>query len=354
MGNLLTYSGLTTKIRAMESRFITDRQLEELASLSSVGEALEFLRAQPAYGELLSSADSDIHRSQLEKLLYLSRYRDFEKLYRFSGPGPRKFLNLYFSNFEISLLKRCLRNIAHPDRDASDLSMFQDFFSRHSGLDVGKLTQASSVAELTQALQGTLYYPLFAQLEEQENATVFDYEIQLDLCHFRWIWKIKNRFMNKEERRVLTQCFGTQLDMLNAQWIYRSKKYYHLPPDQIYPLLIPVNYRLKKDDISRLTEAGNTDEFFSVLSGTYYGSLPQTDIKARPDLEALYEQVMDRIHSMTARKDPYSAAVLNSYFYFKNLEIHRLITVVEGIRYGIPPAEIISYIIKNKKGGNRT
>ncbi len=354
MGNLLTYGGLAAKVRAMESRFITDRQLTELAGLSSVGEALEFIKSQPAYGDLLSSADSGIHRSQLEKLLYLSRYRDFEKLYRFSGPGPRKFLDLYFSNFEVSLLKRCLRNIAHPDKDASDLSMFQDFFARHSGLDVRKLTEASSVSELTQALKGTFYFSLFSSLEEQENPSVFDYEIQLDLCHFRWIWKIKDRFMNKAERRVLTQCFGTQLDMLNAQWIYRSKKYYRLAPDQIYPLLIPVNYRLKKEDIIRLTEAGTVDEFFSVLDETFYGALPQTDIKAQPDLEALYEQVMNRIHSMTARKDPYSAAILNSYFYFKNLEIHRLITAVEGIRYGVPAAEIVSYIIKNNKGGNQT
>ena len=39
MGNLLTYSGLATKVRAMESRFITDRQYQEVAALSTVGEA---------------------------------------------------------------------------------------------------------------------------------------------------------------------------------------------------------------------------------------------------------------------------------------------------------------------------
>ena len=58
MGNLLTYSGLTTKVRAMESRFFTERQYEELASLATVGEALEFIKSQPAYGEVLASADS--------------------------------------------------------------------------------------------------------------------------------------------------------------------------------------------------------------------------------------------------------------------------------------------------------
>ena len=69
MGNLLTYSGLTTKVRAMESRFLTKQQFSELAALSTVGEALDFIKSQPAYADLLAGADSTIHRSDLEKLL---------------------------------------------------------------------------------------------------------------------------------------------------------------------------------------------------------------------------------------------------------------------------------------------
>lgn len=352
MGNLLTYSGLTTKVRAMESRFLTKQQFSELAALSTVGEALDFIKSQPAYADLLAGADSTIHRSDLEKLLILSRYRDFEKLYRFSGPEPRKFLNLYISTFEISLLKRCLRNIAHPEEGSSDLSAFQDFFAAHSRLDVAKLTAASTVGELTAALADTPYYSLFSKLEEGEGVSLFDYEMQLDLHHFKWVWKIKDKFTNKDERNTLTQCFGSKLDLLNIQWIYRSKKYYHLEPADIYSLLIPVNYRLKQDEITKLAEAGNLDEFFTILAGTHYGALSRTDLRITPDLEALYEQVMNRIYSMTARKHPYSAAVLNSYFYFKNLEIHRLITAIECIRYGVDPTEILSYIIKDTKGGN--
>ena len=36
MGSLLSYSGLTTKIRAMQSRLLTDDQYRELAELKSV------------------------------------------------------------------------------------------------------------------------------------------------------------------------------------------------------------------------------------------------------------------------------------------------------------------------------
>ena len=49
--------------------------------------------------------------------------------------------------------------------------------------------------------------------------------------------------------------------MLNLQWIYRSKKYYHMTPADIYALLIPVHYRLSRREISALVEAGDEEEF---------------------------------------------------------------------------------------------
>ena len=38
---------------------------------------------------------------------------------------------------------------------------------------------------------------------------------------------------------------------------------------------------------------------------------------------------------MTRKSDPYSIAALNSYLYFKEKEIRRIITTLERIRYGV-------------------
>ena len=37
-------------------------------------------------------------------------------------------LSLYFSGFEIALLKRCLRSIAGPEKRPVKLELFQDFY----------------------------------------------------------------------------------------------------------------------------------------------------------------------------------------------------------------------------------
>ena len=55
MGSLLSYSGLTTKIRAMQSRLLTDDQYRELAELKSVPQAVAYLKQQPAYEAILDS-----------------------------------------------------------------------------------------------------------------------------------------------------------------------------------------------------------------------------------------------------------------------------------------------------------
>ena len=44
MGNVMTYSGLTTKVRAMQAKLLTHRDFENIANLRSVPEAIEYLK----------------------------------------------------------------------------------------------------------------------------------------------------------------------------------------------------------------------------------------------------------------------------------------------------------------------
>ena len=69
MGSLLSYSGLTTKIRAMQSRLLTDDQYRELAELKSVPQAVTYLKQQPAYEAILDSL-SEHGAAQISQSLF--------------------------------------------------------------------------------------------------------------------------------------------------------------------------------------------------------------------------------------------------------------------------------------------
>lgn len=348
MAGLLSYSGITTKVRAMESHLITDSQFKEMAALETVSQAVEYLRHQPAYGIIFSNLEGvELHRGAIEQRLILSQYQDFAKLYRFANLSQRKFLDLYFMHYEIDILKKCFRNSLGHRRTDIDLAVFQEFFEKHSNLDLVKMSSAGNVREFIASLEGSVYYDLLSHLDDVENPTLFDYEIHLDLLYFKTIWKVKSKYLSKSEQKLLTDCFGSRLDLLNIQWIYRSKKYYNLQPADIYSLLIPIEYHLKKEQITKLAEAGSLDEFYHALQTTYYGRLGDLEASEKPDLEKLSEEVLGKIYNGTSRKNPYSIATLNSYLYFKEEEIQKIITVIESIRYSVSPDEIVSYVVKN-------
>ena len=55
MGNLLKYSGIVTKIRAMEAKLLTPEQFADIANLRSVPDIADYLRKNTAYAEVLDT-----------------------------------------------------------------------------------------------------------------------------------------------------------------------------------------------------------------------------------------------------------------------------------------------------------
>lgn len=350
MNGLLTYSGIVTKIRAMEGKLLSYEDFCEMASLETVPQAVEFLQKQPSYHEILKGMEENaMHRRELEVLLFFAHYRDFEKLYRFSNMAQRKFLDLYFMLYEIEILKKILRTLADHRVYEVNLSIFYPFFQRHSKLDWQKTSSAATMEEWIRSLAGSVYYEPLSQLHANGNANLFDYEETLDLLYLKTVWKLKDKVIKKKDQEILIQNYGSQIDMQNIMWIYRFKKFYHMEPEQILPLLIPFSYRLKKEEISGLIYAEELQAFFDVLKHTYYASwanrLHMDDLSK---LEALSEAILNQVYSLNSHRHPYSIASLNGYLYFKEQEIKRIITIIEGIRYKLDSQEILQLIHINK------
>lgn len=247
MGSLIHYSGISTKIRAMERWHIKPEQFEQMAALESVPEAVRFLRSLPPYEKIFSGVeDKELHRGRIEQLLNLAQYEDFASLYQFANMKQRRFLDLYFMHYEIGIVKTCLRNGAGRREAAQDLSGFKEFFDRHSSVDLAQLSQCRSIDEVISGLKGTIYYSPLESLRQKGQAVLPACETAVDMLYFKTVWKIKEKYLSGQEKKDLTQCFGTRMDMLNLQWICRAKKYYHLPEGEIYAMIIPISLHLKK------------------------------------------------------------------------------------------------------------
>ena len=347
MSNLLKYSGISTKIRAMHSKLIKPSQYETLVSLEKVSEALAWLKHQPAYTHVFEGLEENkAHRGEIEALLTNALYEDFTKIYRFADIKQRKFMDFYFMHYEIAILKRCLRSAYAKSENAMELSMFRAFFEKHSDVDIVRLGSCMSIDEFINGLRGSRYYGPLSRIKQTSDPSLFDYEMALDLYYFSYIWKTKDKVLKKKDLESLTEVYGPRLDLLNVQWIYRAKKYYDMAPVYIYSLLIPCNYKLRPAIIRSLVECGSVEEFFTILERTPYAVSYRKEANGElRSIETLYTTLLKNIFSLANRRNPYSIACINAYLYFKEEEIQRITTIIEGIRYHLPPGEIANYAL---------
>ena len=192
MGSLIVYSGIAAKVKAMERWRIKRSSFRKWQPLRPWG------RLWSIFGVFCLTKKSlgiwqneELHRGTIEQLLDLSQYRDFAKLYQFANMKQRHFLDLYFMHYEIGILKTCLRNAAGHREQRRDLSMFRDFFERHSDLDLMALSRSSSTEEFIGNLKGSMYYEPLNHILQEGQVNLLACENALDMMYFRFIWKIK-------------------------------------------------------------------------------------------------------------------------------------------------------------------
>ena len=344
---LTAYSGMTTKIRAMKKRLLSPAQYEEITHFSTVSELIGFLQTIPSYAGVLASIDPSLaHRGEVESRMTFSTYSDFSKIYHFAGNSQKRYLEFYFMKYEIAILKACMRNIM-DSRTEVDPVLTDQHFKRHTKINVDKLTASVTIEEFIENLAGTIYEKALKNIQQLENPILFDYEMSLDLFFFSYIWNHQDIFVPKGEKKYFRDNFGSQMDLLNILWIYRCKNYYTLSDSQIYSILVPVYYNLDKSDIKSFVEADNNNELFELINNCYYGRIYGFD--SSKSMESQFGEILNIINMKTFKDAPYSLASINAYFHLKNLEVAKVVTAMECIRYGYKP-EVIAQYINQKRG----
>lgn len=271
-GGLLQYSGLVTKIKAMDGRLLEKEELERIMDFQSVHETIAYLREQDRYGRIYAGHDEIQHRGQVEALIHNSIREDYESLYRFSNQEQRQALKLYEPH----------------------------------------LKYQSSLVEMEEA-----YFPD--------------------------VWKKIGKFENQKMQRVLREIYGTQIDWLNIMCMYRAKRFFGQGTAELYGMLIPVHYKLKKSEIQQMAEAEQIPDFVKILGNSAYFKGKEALVKMQDEIS--YHQVIRKMYHRVCRKYPLSIAPVFRYLYEKEQEIEHLTTVLEGIRYQVPAKDIRELIL---------
>ena len=117
-----------------------------------------------------------------------------------------------------------------------------------------------------------------------------------------------------------------------------------MAPADIYALLIPMNYKLKKEEINTLVEAASYEEARPLFRKTYYGK--KYEHLAAHNLEE-FSIVAPQYSGKRSPERSLFRALLYSYMYHKEHEVNRLTIAIECVRYGVQPEEALQFIRNN-------
>lgn len=339
------YNSIVAKIHAMKRNLIKEDEYEALEKLQTVSGMVDYLKNHPTFAPYFANLNpASVGRNEVERRLYCAFNDDFARIYRFANLDIRRFMKLIATDFVILLIKKTMHAIYSDTRSDIDLSAFDEFFIKYSHIDPSKLQDLHSIPELIDALAGSPIYEQMKEIYAQHGEKSVYFETFLDNYFFQHLWSRKSLSTDPESRAYLRQFYGTLIDTLNLMTIYRSKKFYNLPDASIAAFVIPIQYRLTKDEINAMIHAEDLPSMLDIFNRTYYAFLTET-LDKEP-INAVCDRYLRKCQRKLGQKYPYSFAVVGSYFFYRQQEINTLVTITEGIRYQVGAKELHRYITR--------
>lgn len=345
LGDLTKYGAIMAKVSVMKRGLLTRDDYIALINKRSVAELTSYLKNETSYGPVLETVnENDVHRGELERLMNNALIEDVVKLYRFDNGENQKFYTYVFIRAEIEILKLMLRRLSNDEADLGWAAEVPEFFRKHFTINLDLLSKSTTLKELLENLSGSRYESVIAPLLSlKEHQNLLSVEMTLDMYYYSVVDKLKAELTDIEDRKLLDETVGSEVDMLNLLWIYRCKKYFDMPKELIYSFIIPNKYKLGKKTIMELVEAPSAEDFLEVVKRTPYRN---TFVREAGEFfERSYKKFVYRMHQKKVKECPFSIESAISYLHFKEFEIDNLTSIIEGIRYGLSPDEIKPYVV---------
>jgi len=338
----VVYEALHTKISAMRSGFLKYEDFLELSRAKSIEALGEQISALKGYADALhTSGGETLNRHFIERGLLRLLFDDYKRLHEFSADiAFRNYLDAFFMDNEIRVIKMMLGMVLDERADEVSPDEFGGQMGGKYMPNVAKLSKSKNMEEFIENLAGTRYYNPLIRIYNPQT-TVFQLEMQLDLFYYLNLWRQNARFKGKEAAAV-KEIIGTQIDLRNIMWVYRFNKFYSFEPEEIYPYLIPIHYKLKARDITALVTKGAIENQEMLSEGLPFKY--KNVFSENTSLEFDYYKRMSRVYKKALKENKSPVITATAYIFFKELEINNLTTLTEGVRYQLAPLDIMKHL----------
>jgi V/A-type H+-transporting ATPase subunit C len=335
MNGITRHGAAQAKAHSLMGKLLKDDDYRQLMQTTNIRNFVDYLVKNTVYQDVFPEPDKIIHRLEIEIGMGRNLFKNFEKFYHYYYDNYRTFFKILFMRYEVENLKLIIRAITRQEtiRHLGEYMITSQIFSY---VEYDQVLKARNISEFVDALEGTPYYSVIrAYTDESGKKMQFYMEMNLDRLYFKRLKEGVSQFRGKDHQ-LMTEVLGKNSDLLNIQWIYRAKKFYHLSPEEIlnYTLITGQRYDYKK--LKQLCYLQNVEEIKTQIASSEYGILFQDDdILMERNMERYLYNLMNEL----LRIGNHSIIVPVVFMHKLEYEVRDLFTILECIKYGITDIE---------------
>jgi len=140
---------------------------------------------------------------------------------------------------------------------------------------------------------------------------------------------------------------GLLADLYNIQWVYRGKKFYNLSPEELLNYTINFGDKITFRERKAMCYAKNLEELYKMITNTIYGFLFKKEEMYR---DIYMERRINRFmyYKLKALDRQFSLSIIQTIDFVWSFEFEKkdIISILEAIRYDIPPEEAKKFLVK--------
>lgn len=338
-------TAVVAKARCKYGKMLTLSDYRQLAAKNDVSYVVAALKTLPGYKKYFSDVtDSSVRRNQAEQLLYKWMLGNYTDLCNFKFRQKNGFFRYLLKREEIAQIIKAIMYISAGEHE-NFILYFPMFLQKYSEVKFMELVKARTFKEVLAHLEGTAYYKVLKPLlpegalfpEIRAVETVMGY-------HFHeWLTTtIKKEFSGKEREEV-EKCVLHSADIYNMRLCYRLKGIFKMTNEEVMNNHLPYHSRFSEKDMRKLLEKSDSEPIEALIRKHPYfkGSAD----KENADFETMVSQSKLDFFRKKLMLSQYDSVVLFSFAELMAIEISNLTTIIEGIRYSIPSAEIEKMLI---------
>ncbi len=344
MGDIRRFATLHTKIKSMEGVLLSSQAYQQLIDFNEPDEIIDYLKTTDAYREVFAQAGAEVSDIEsVERLLKEDTLQKFERLGHYFTDAYKKFYKLLFMRFEIEDIKLFLRTFLRQESVAFLVAHVHQ--TKYHRLDLEKLSKVSSLEEFVDRLQGTPYHKLLKYyLEEDPEKMMFYMEMALDHYYFKSLHKQLAEFSD-EDRKLMHEAIGKNIDIQNIQWIYRGLKYYGLSPEELLNYTLNLGYHLNYKILKEFCYIKDMDVLVQKIKETKYGDLFVVGGHGEIFFELNMERFLLKLMLSLQRDHPMSIMDTMVYMHKKEYEVRDISTLLETKRYHSSLEDVKKFLV---------